>query len=323
MGLCERRFRQGSGEIYQLSSMSTNRIQRALCTVVEEPDERRGSRAFGIKQTQAPAQQHTQQRGIALHWQNTAGTSHSRHAPLCLIAGAGTVRRTGPWQETGSIHWPLDRTLHSVVHMPPNCTECAPFCRACATTQRQVNTRQSPAVQPPGFPPAPNRRTCKQTWTRYLGGICRCCVPTVPMYVRPVAQGGTFVPRYNQRQAIHLLHLSHSLLCGLWSHLPIPLQTGDLYHYPRAGEAGATRPGTGSRRAGWVGGRGPGGPWDVTACLSAYNPRTHRSNRGIAISSKLPHIFRVDGILEPSTPPSHTKTSGWLYPAAREIWATH
>lgn len=61
----------------------------------------------------------------------------------------------------------------------------------------------------------------------------------------------------------------------------------------------------------------------MTACLSAYDPRAHRSNRGIAISSKLPHIFRVDGILEPSTPPSHTKISGWLYPAAREIWATH
>lgn len=169
---------------------------------------------LGIKQTQAqaPAQQHTQQRGIALHWQNTAGTSHSRHAPLCLMAGAGTVRRTGPWQETGSIDWPLDRTLHSVVHMPPNCTECAPFCRACATTQRQVNTRQSPAVQPPGFPPAPNRRTCKQTWTRYLGGICRCCVPNVPMCVRPVAQGVLlYLGINNQRQAIHLLHLSHSL----------------------------------------------------------------------------------------------------------------
>lgn len=214
---------------------------------------------LGIKQTQAqaPAQQHTQQRGIALHWQDTAGTSHSRHAPLCLIAGAGTVRRTGPWQETGSIDWPLDRTLHSVVHMPPNCTECAPFCRACATTQRQVNTRQSPAVQPPGFPPAPNRRTCKQTWTRYLGGICRCCVPNVPMCVRPVAQGRLlYLGIIRGRRSICSI-CPILFLCGLWSHLPIPLQTGDLYHYPRAGEAGATRPGTGSRRAGWVGGERP------------------------------------------------------------------
>lgn len=134
------------------------------------PDERRRSRASGLNQ---PAQPSTQQR-------QSHSRSQCRHAPLCLTARAGTVRRSGPWQETGSIHWPLDRTLHSVVHMPPNCTECAPLCRACATIQRQVNTRQSPSVQPPGFPAAPNRRTCKQTWTRYLGGnlplLCTYCM---------------------------------------------------------------------------------------------------------------------------------------------------
>lgn len=327
MGLCERRFRQGSGEIYQLSSMSTNRIQRALCTVVEEPDERRRSRASGLNKPkpQPSSSSSTHSSSIAVFCQCTAGTSHSRHAPLCLIAGAGTVRRTGPWQETGSIHWPLDRTLHSVVHMPPNCTKCAPFCRACATTQRQVNTRQSPAVQPPGFPPAPNRRTCKQTWTRYLGGICRCCVPTVCTIVRPVAPGGTFVPRYNQRQGDPSAPSSvpFSSVRALVTS-PNTLANGRPISLP-AGWGGGSNPSRHRLPARRVGGgwEGPGGPWEVTACLSAYDPRAHRSNRGIAISSKLPHIFRVDGILEPSTPPSHTKTSGWLYPAARETWATH
>lgn len=43
LGLCER-FRQGSGEIYQLSSISTNRIQLALCTVVEEGQTREEGR---------------------------------------------------------------------------------------------------------------------------------------------------------------------------------------------------------------------------------------------------------------------------------------
>lgn len=60
--VCVRGFDRAPGEIYQLSSISTNRIQQALYTVVEEGqtrEEGRGPRDQNSQQAQ-PSPGHTQ-----------------------------------------------------------------------------------------------------------------------------------------------------------------------------------------------------------------------------------------------------------------------
>lgn len=156
--------------------MSTNRIQLGPCT----PQWRRARRdkkveGLGIKPASQPC---TQQPARTTQQKNrqTQQSSVSTRASL-PDSRAGTVRRTGPWQETGSIHWPLDRTLHSVVHMPPNCTECAPLCRACATTQRQVNKPRYVNRRPFNhldFQPRPIAAHVNRHGPAIWGGICRC-----------------------------------------------------------------------------------------------------------------------------------------------------
>lgn len=209
-----------------------------------------------------------------------------------------------------------------MVHVPPNCTECAPSARACATTQRQVNTRQSPSVQPPGFPAAPNRRTCKQTWTRYLGGICRRCVPRSaastldrsPRHVsRPDARPGP-----SDGQAFHLPPLTS----GHISQHPCKRST-----YITTRELGRREQPVRHRLPAHKVGRALEDPGtEVTAAYphTARGGGINRSIRGIDISVNcLNAIASMEFSNLPRRHPT-PKSSGWLAGSTRlrEIWAT-
>lgn len=267
--VCVRGFDRAPGRFISFQAYQrTNRIQLGPCT----PLWRRARRekkveGLGIKPASQPS---TQQRHNSMHTQAREHTQQSSVSTRASLpdSRAGTVRRTGPWQETGSIHWPLDRTLHSVVHMPPNCTECAPLCRACTTTQRQVNNaqvRQSPSVQPPGFPAAPIAARVNRHGPAIWGEFAVAVVPlTVCRHVRPDAQKGVLRPDASQGPAIGAGDPSVAplLLCA----------SGHISQYPCKRSTNITTRGLGrreqpvrhrlpARRVGeW--GEGPGGPWD-------------------------------------------------------------
>lgn len=100
------------------------------------------------------------------------------------------------------------------------------------------------------------------------------------------------------------------LLCASGHISPNTLANGRPISLPAGWGGGNSPSGTGSRRAG-CGGKALEDPATKSdSCLSAYDPRVNRSNRCIAISVNWLNRC-ADGILEPSTLPSHTENQ-WL-----------
>ena len=153
------------------------------------------------------------------------------------------------------------------------------------------------------------------------GELADACVPTIITLDQSVAQAPNsdlMRARAQQRSAgdpscppsfsVHLVTSSTTLANGQ----PISL--------PASWGGGNSPSGTGSRRAVW-GGEALEDPGSLGQKVTAAYPHTtqgsNRSNRGIPISVNCLVSFAPLRFSNLPRPPSLTKTSGWIYPAAR------
>lgn len=172
----------GLREIYQLSSMSTNRIQLALCTVVEEARREKKVESLGIKPTQPSPAHSTAQHStaIAAHAaEDAAAVGLDTRLPL-PDSRAGTVRRSSPCKRQAAsiglstalcILWFICRPIAPSV--PPSAGPAQPL----SAGSTHVNRRPFNHLD---FQPRPIAAHVNRHGPAIWGGdlplLCTCCM---------------------------------------------------------------------------------------------------------------------------------------------------